>query len=97
MPVFEAPADDDEEDEHPPRQSYNFAPGYNGLVYRADVPYYGAGPRSQKVNDIEESVKDGENDMDVGGDSNDQSEPVKYKLQSMKWGRFKIIILKELF
>lgn len=28
-----------------PRQSYNFAPGYHGIVYRADVPDWGAGPR----------------------------------------------------
>lgn len=35
MPVDEAPAD---EGEGAPRQSYNFAPGYHGIVYRADVP-----------------------------------------------------------
>ncbi|KAL1836594.1 hypothetical protein VTK73DRAFT_5015 [Phialemonium thermophilum] len=27
-----------------PRQSYNFAPGYFGIVYRADTPDWGAGP-----------------------------------------------------
>ena len=32
MPVEQAPEDDDV------RQSYNFAPGYHGLIYRADVP-----------------------------------------------------------
>jgi hypothetical protein len=32
MPVDEAPDDDSV------RQSYNFAPGYYGLVYRADGP-----------------------------------------------------------
>ena len=31
-----------------PRQSYNFAPGYHGIVYRADVPDWGAGPRRQR-------------------------------------------------
>ncbi|MCJ1311896.1 hypothetical protein MMC25_005569 [Agyrium rufum] len=36
MPVDEAPEDDDF------RQSFNFAPGYHGLVYRADVPDHGA-------------------------------------------------------
>ncbi|KAJ4371105.1 hypothetical protein N0V83_004321 [Neocucurbitaria cava] len=35
MPVEDAPDDDDV------RQSYNFAPGYHGLVYRADGPDYG--------------------------------------------------------
>ncbi|CAN8106395.1 unnamed protein product [Discula destructiva] len=42
MNVGDAPAD---EGDHAPRQSYNFAPGYHGIVYRADVPDYGAGPR----------------------------------------------------
>jgi hypothetical protein len=32
MPVADAPDDDEV------RQSYNFAPGYHGLVYRADGP-----------------------------------------------------------
>ncbi|KAK7753947.1 hypothetical protein SLS62_004045 [Diatrype stigma] len=31
-----------------PRQSYNFAPGYHGIVYRADVPDWGAGPRRSR-------------------------------------------------
>ncbi|KAF2830380.1 DUF159-domain-containing protein [Ophiobolus disseminans] len=35
MPVDETPADD------AVRQSYNFAPGYHGLVYRADGPGHG--------------------------------------------------------
>jgi hypothetical protein len=36
MPVDEAPDDDSNV-----RQSYNFAPGYHGLVYRADCPETG--------------------------------------------------------
>ena len=36
MPVDEAPDDDSDV-----RQSYNFAPGYHGLVYRADSPENG--------------------------------------------------------
>jgi putative SOS response-associated peptidase YedK len=40
MPVNDAPAD---EGDGAPRQSYNFAPGYYGVVYRADVPDRGAG------------------------------------------------------
>ena len=35
MPVEETPNDNDV------RQSYNFAPGYHGLVYRADGPDHG--------------------------------------------------------
>jgi hypothetical protein len=47
MPVEEAPDDEDV------RQSYNFAPGYHGIVYRADVPDYGAGARHHKHGDEE--------------------------------------------
>lgn len=45
MPVDDAPAD---EGDGAPRQSYNFAPGYHGIVYRADVPDSGAGPRNSR-------------------------------------------------
>lgn len=41
MPVYDAPDDDGD---GAPRQSYNFAPGFYGIVYRADVPDWGAGP-----------------------------------------------------
>ncbi|KAJ2971617.1 hypothetical protein NUW58_g9365 [Xylaria curta] len=49
MPVYEAPGDPDDGvgendaggDYDGPRQSYNFAPGYRGVVYRADVPDWG--------------------------------------------------------
>ena len=41
MPSREAPDDDQV------RQTYNFAPGYHGIVYRADVPDYGAGQRAK--------------------------------------------------
>ncbi|KAK4099983.1 DUF159-domain-containing protein [Parathielavia hyrcaniae] len=39
MPVDDAPVD---EGDGAPRQSYNFAPGYHGVVYRADVPSRGS-------------------------------------------------------
>ncbi|KAF1931434.1 DUF159-domain-containing protein [Didymella exigua CBS 183.55] len=66
MPVEEAPNDEDV------RQSYNFAPGYHGLVYRADGP--GLGDRKEKEPDVKEEAKT-ENTADT-----------KYKLQSMQWG-----------
>ncbi|KAK2625782.1 hypothetical protein QTJ16_005094 [Diplocarpon rosae] len=77
MPVNEAPEDDAE---NAPRQSYNFAPGYYGLVYRADTPDHGAGPLQRK-NGEGESTEKGATDAPA-------SEPpqVRYKLQSMKWG-----------
>jgi hypothetical protein len=68
MPVDEAPDDDQV------RQSYNFAPGYHGLVYRADGSDHG-GPRE------EQNQTEGNLDTD--------SEP-RYKLQSMQWGMYHI-------
>ncbi|KAL6703653.1 hypothetical protein ACN47E_009427 [Coniothyrium glycines] len=67
MPVAEAPGDEDV------RQSYNFAPGYHGLVYRADGPDHGGHHDSD----------------DAQGQSDEQETPAndtKYKLQSMQWG-----------
>lgn len=58
-----------------PRQSYNFAPGYFGVVYRADTPDYGAGPRRDAAHS-DDACKEG-----TGG-----KEQTTYKLQSMKWG-----------
>ena len=79
MPVYEAPADDAEGG---PRQSYNFAPGYHGIVYRADTPDWGAGPRQRKKGDQEpeeEAATEVQEEDDTVGE-------VRYKLQSMKWG-----------
>jgi hypothetical protein len=81
MPVYDAPED---EDDHGPRQSFNFAPGYNGLVYRADTPDWGAGPRTHKKGE-------GETEKEVleqteGAESSESGE-TRYKLQTMKWGR----------
>jgi len=87
MPVYDAPEDDAED---APRQSYNFAPGYHGIVYRADVPDWGAGPRSYKKADIE---SDGMEETEVQDEPDDETieqvedKDVRYRLQSMKWGR----------
>ena len=72
MPVEEAPDDEDV------RQTYNFAPGSQGLVYRADVPDWGAGGRHERSQD----------NADDAGESaqSDTPENPKYKLQAMKWG-----------
>lgn len=69
MPVYEAPED---AGEGAPRQSYNFAPGYHGIVYRADTPDWGSGPRRH---DAETETCDEEEQREA-----------RYKLQSMKWG-----------
>ena len=85
MPVDEGPADDDL------RQTYNFAPGYHGLVYRADVPDYGAGPHR--------------NDHASAGTADGESAPIpaepaeetRYKLQAMKWGRCSLCVVSSRF
>jgi len=78
MPVYDAPED---EDDHGPRQSYNFAPGYNGIVYRADTPDWGAGPRSHKKGEGETEQEDPEPVEET------ESKGTRYKLQTMRWGR----------
>ena len=65
-----------------PRQSYNFAPGYNGIVYRADVPDFGAGPHRGHGEDG--NKKPAASAAREGSEANDGG--VRYKLQAMKWG-----------
>ncbi|KAI5247333.1 DUF159 domain protein [Aureobasidium subglaciale] len=69
MPADEAHEDDD----NSVRQTYNFAPGSHGLVYRADVPDSGAASQPQ----------DKEQTTTVDGSATLET---RYKLQSMKWG-----------
>lgn len=94
MPVWDAPAD---EGDGAPRQSYNFAPGYHGIVYRADVPDCGAGPRREAksskgakpaTDDAPTQTETATHDqyVEIEADDNGQSEETHYKLQSMKWG-----------
>ncbi len=77
MPVYDAPED---EDDHGPRQSFNFAPGYSGIVYRADTPDWGAGPRTHKKGEGEAGLED-----DGPVEEIDATE-TRYKMQTMKWG-----------
>ncbi|PQE18278.1 hypothetical protein CJF32_00008015 [Rutstroemia sp. NJR-2017a WRK4] len=81
MPVHEAPED---EGDGAPRQSYNFAPGYHGIVYRADVPDWGAGPRQHK--NAQHGADEQTDDLPSTAQEDVVSGDVRYKLQSMKWG-----------
>ncbi|KAF2689869.1 DUF159-domain-containing protein [Lentithecium fluviatile CBS 122367] len=72
MPVEEAPHDDSV------RQSYNFAPGYHGLVYRADGPDRGGRSDEADEGDDHGHVKT--------EDDACRASATKYKLQAMKWG-----------
>ncbi len=73
MQVDEAPDDDDNV-----RQSYNFAPGYHGLVYRAEQERSGG----------EEDGTDPKNEDEGEGEGKEEATAgtTKYKLQSMQWG-----------
>lgn len=76
MPVYEAPEDDAD---HAPRQTYNFAPGNHGIVYRADT---------REARDEEASgTRDGDAAETVD-QTEAQSKETRYKLQSMKWGMY---------
>lgn len=82
MPVYDAPDDDGE---GAPRQSYNFAPGYYGIVYRADTPDWGSGSRSHGASEADADA-DAETEADDGTERVDEQGEARYKLQSMKWG-----------
>ena len=79
MPVDDAPDDDDV------RQTYNFAPGNYGIVYRADVPDYGAGrgPHETESAPTEEA---NEQEPQLSQHTTNDQAGTRYKLQPMKWG-----------
>ncbi|KAJ5777876.1 hypothetical protein N7520_001122 [Penicillium odoratum] len=64
MPVDEAPEDDEV------RETFNFAPGNFGAIYRADVPEKEHEASEKGEHEAQEAAKG----------------QTKYKLQSMKWG-----------
>ncbi|KAL8933270.1 MAG: hypothetical protein Q9216_006441 [Gyalolechia sp. 2 TL-2023] len=75
MPVEDAPEDDDV------RQTYNFAPGNRGLVYRADVPDWGAGGNRHGPRENDEATEEEEYSAVI-----EDPKETRYKLQAMKWG-----------
>lgn len=77
MPVADAPDDDEV------RETYNFAPGSHGLVYRADVPDYGAGSIRHRQDDTPEGIT---KERDDPRPQVEDPKETKYKLQAMKWG-----------
>ncbi|KAL5001552.1 hypothetical protein BDV10DRAFT_8494 [Aspergillus recurvatus] len=73
MPVDEAPEDDEI------RETYNFAPGNIGAIYRADILDHN--------HDAEPHSDQGQTDStEIASSETDSSCPVQYKLQGMKWG-----------
>ncbi|KAK4865209.1 hypothetical protein LT330_001832 [Penicillium expansum] len=81
MQVDEAPGDDSV------RETYNFAPGNFGAVYRAEITDKGS-HNAQQDADNEPQTKDskkGKDDLSSDAKLVDNA-VIKYKLQSMKWG-----------
>lgn len=80
---------DEAPDDEAVRQTYNFAPGYHGLVYRADGPDYGGSYATGEPVDHEESengkTKESNTASTVQAEKHGET---KYKLQSMKWGNY---------
>ncbi|WEW60880.1 hypothetical protein PRK78_006368 [Emydomyces testavorans] len=82
-PVDEAPEDDDV------RETFNFAPGNMGAVYRADAPDQGYYSPDEAPQDEQHAA--GHERPESPGETQHvheqgEKEHVKYKLQSMKWG-----------
>jgi putative SOS response-associated peptidase YedK len=86
MPADDAPDDDNDRI----RQSYNFAPGYHGLIYRADTSDSGAG--SQDDNNEKDSTDEPPSKRAKTSHATSHSveglatAETKYKLQAAKWG-----------
>jgi len=88
MAVWDAPED---EGDDAPRGSYNFAPGYHGLVYRADVSDHGAGPPRQRAADADGTTAppDDAADQDsaaAAAAAQEAPPPPRFILSTMKWG-----------
>ncbi|OQE08957.1 hypothetical protein PENVUL_c008G06192 [Penicillium vulpinum] len=81
MQVDEAPDDD------AVRETYNFAPGNFGAVYRADIADTGSHSAHQDADNEHQNqdLKKGKDDANLDIKPGD-STVIKYKLQSMKWG-----------
>ncbi|KAL2002540.1 hypothetical protein VTN02DRAFT_6527 [Thermoascus thermophilus] len=75
MPVDEAPEDDEV------RETYNFAPGYNGVVYRVDVPDR-ADRAAHDGDEEEEVIREG----DLIAQDDEGKLRHRHKLQAMRWG-----------
>lgn len=87
MPVSSAPPD---EGDDAPRRTYNFAPTYRGVVYRADVPDWGGGKEKERHGRKggEEAGEEGQGGGEEGEAGEGEEKEIQYKLQTMKWGSY---------
>jgi putative SOS response-associated peptidase YedK len=79
---------DDAPDDEEVRETYNFAPGSFGAVYRADIPDHKtrSEPDTEALQEQDGNVPEQEKHDDKKDDYTSSVEHPKYKLQSMKWG-----------
>lgn len=86
MYADEAPDDDDEQ----LRQTYNFAPGYHGMIYRAATGDHGESSTNEEDVDKDEQPSRKRQKLDqpatVRETDGSVSDQAKYKLQAAKWG-----------
>lgn len=75
----------DDEGDDAPRNSYNFAPGYYGAVYRADVPDRGAPSHPEETTGTNTTTDASNEDNEQKQEKQGNPAP-RYKLQKMKWG-----------
>lgn len=75
---------DEASDDDDVRETYNFAPGNYGAIYRADVPDRGAGHEEQDAAERREASS--QQQPEAGAEQDKDDSTSKYKLQSMKWG-----------
>lgn len=81
MPVDEAANDEDV------RETYNFAPGYNGAVYRADIPDRGYDDHQHHEDQIDaEATTEEMAERREDEPSKDHAHSQRYRLQGMRWG-----------
>ena len=81
MPADEAPDDDQQV-----RQTYNFAPSYHGLIYRANTSDRGAGQGDSHGDDGEPSPKKAKLSHSPPEVDGRATKETKYKLQAARWG-----------
>ncbi|KAE8362558.1 DUF159 domain protein [Aspergillus caelatus] len=79
LQVDEAPSDDEI------RETYNFAPGSFGAVYRADIYPSGHGEEQNEDDDSRPHTTSRTQDR-AGGKDEQLHSQLHYKIQSMKWG-----------
>jgi putative SOS response-associated peptidase YedK len=84
LPVEDAPNDDDV------RETYNFAPGSYGLVYRADIPDHGVRAEDDEAHNEgargQQPAETDDSNEEPGNSSQKSHKDYKYQLKAMKWG-----------